>query len=187
MGFQFLHIEAYARHGSKQHGQPRKWSAREIAAEAMREPDACPHVAQPLPPQVLHGCTRQRPRSWPTTGPTAARTPRGASCAPMASPWRLGWCPCPRSSARTGPGSVRRQWRGFGSSTASGCARWWSTQTRRTPICTSTPCLCRGAVRGASPRTAGRSRKAPPRGQKGRTERRIQAGYGGWQDGFKGP
>ena len=57
MGFQFLHIEAYARHGSKQHGQPRKWSAREIAAEAMREPDACPHVAQPQPPKVLHGCT----------------------------------------------------------------------------------------------------------------------------------
>ena len=57
MGFQFLHIEAYARHGSKQHGQPRKWSAREIAAEAMREPDACPHVEQPQPPQVLHGCT----------------------------------------------------------------------------------------------------------------------------------
>ena len=57
MGYQFLHLEAYARTGSKQHGQPRKWSAREIAAEAMREPDACPHVAQPLPPQVLHGCT----------------------------------------------------------------------------------------------------------------------------------
>ena len=57
MGFQFLHIEAYARHGSKQHGQPRKWSAREIAAEAMREPDACPHVEQPQPPKVLHGCT----------------------------------------------------------------------------------------------------------------------------------
>ena len=31
----------------------------------------------------------------------------------------------------------------------------------------------------ASPRTAGRSRKGPPRGPKGRTERRIQAGYGG--------
>ena len=57
MGYQFLHIEAYARQGSKQHGQPRKWSAREIAAEAMREPDACPHVAQPQPPKVLHGCT----------------------------------------------------------------------------------------------------------------------------------
>ena len=57
MGYQFLHLESYARHGSKQHGQPRKWSAREIAAEAMREPDACPHVAQPQPPKVLHGCT----------------------------------------------------------------------------------------------------------------------------------
>lgn len=57
MSYQFLHIEAYARYGSKQHGQPRKWSAREIAAEAMRDPDACPHVEQPQPPQVLHGCT----------------------------------------------------------------------------------------------------------------------------------
>ena len=57
MGYQFLHLESYARHGSKQHGQPRKWSAREIAAEAMREPDACPHVEQPQPPTVLHGCT----------------------------------------------------------------------------------------------------------------------------------
>ena len=57
MSYQFLHLEAYARTGSKQHGQPRKWSAREIAAEAMREPDACPHVEQPQPPVVLHGCT----------------------------------------------------------------------------------------------------------------------------------
>ena len=57
MGYQFLHLESYARHGSKQHGQPRKWSAREIAAESMREPDACPHVARPQPPKVLHGCT----------------------------------------------------------------------------------------------------------------------------------
>ena len=57
MGYQFLHLEAYARTGSKQHGQPRKCSAREIAAEAMREPDACPHVEQPKPPKLLHGCT----------------------------------------------------------------------------------------------------------------------------------
>ena len=57
MGYQFLHLEAYARTGSKQHGPPRKWSAREIAAEAMREPDACPHVEQPKPPKLLHGCT----------------------------------------------------------------------------------------------------------------------------------
>lgn len=57
MGYQFLHLEGYARTGSKQAGKPRKWSAREIAAEAMREPDACPHVEQPQPPTVLHGCT----------------------------------------------------------------------------------------------------------------------------------
>lgn len=57
MAYQFLHIEGYARQGSQQGKGPRKWSAREIAAEAMREPDACPHVAQPQPPKVLYGCT----------------------------------------------------------------------------------------------------------------------------------
>lgn len=57
MGYQFIHLDSYARTGSKQAGKPRKWSAREIAAEAMRDPDACPHVEQPQPPQVLHGCT----------------------------------------------------------------------------------------------------------------------------------
>lgn len=57
MSYQFLHIEGYARTGSKQHGQPRKWSAQDIADEAMREPDACPHVEQPQPPVVLYGCT----------------------------------------------------------------------------------------------------------------------------------
>lgn len=57
MAYQFLHVEGYARQGSQQGKTPRKWSAREIAAEAMREPDACPHVEQPQPPTVLHGCT----------------------------------------------------------------------------------------------------------------------------------
>lgn len=57
MAYQFLHVEGYARQGSQQGKTPRKWSAREIAAEAMREPDACPHVTQPQPPKVLHGCT----------------------------------------------------------------------------------------------------------------------------------
>ena len=57
MGYQFIHLDSYARTGSKHAGKPRKWSAREIAAEAMRDPDACPHVEQPQLPQVLHGCT----------------------------------------------------------------------------------------------------------------------------------
>ena len=57
MGYQFLHLESYARTGSKQAGKPRKWSAADVAAEAMRDPDACPPVEQPQPPKVLHGCT----------------------------------------------------------------------------------------------------------------------------------
>lgn len=57
MSYQFLHVECYARQGSQQRGQPRKWSAREIAEEAERHPDACPHVEQPQPPKVLYGCT----------------------------------------------------------------------------------------------------------------------------------
>lgn len=64
MGYQFIHIESYARVGSRQkvkakgyklEKQIRKWSAAEIAAEAEREPDACPHVMEPKPPVVLYG------------------------------------------------------------------------------------------------------------------------------------
>lgn len=58
MGYQFLHIEGYARHGSKQgKSTATKWSIRDIAAEAEREPDACPHVEAPQPPTVLFGCS----------------------------------------------------------------------------------------------------------------------------------
>lgn len=64
MGYQFIHLDSYARVGSKQKRtdkktgrstETRKWSARDIAAEAEREPDACKHVEKPLPPTVLHG------------------------------------------------------------------------------------------------------------------------------------
>lgn len=57
MGYQFLHIEGYARKGSQQAGKSRKWSAAEVAAEAMRDPDSCPHVSAPKPPNLLHGCS----------------------------------------------------------------------------------------------------------------------------------
>ena len=77
MGYQFLHLEAYARTGSKQHGQPRKWSAREIAAEAMREPDACPHVEQPKPPKLLHGCTPAQPAKLAEDWANAATDAKG--------------------------------------------------------------------------------------------------------------
>ena len=65
MAYQFLHLDGYARQGSVQRRkttdgrtvETRKWSARDIAAEAERDPDACPHVAQPQRPKVLFGCS----------------------------------------------------------------------------------------------------------------------------------
>ena len=180
MGYQFLHLESYARHGSKQHGQPRKWSAREIAAESMREPDACPHVAQPPSrPRCCTAARQPRPPSWPTIGPTAARTPRGASCGPMASRWPLGWCPCPLSSARTGPA--------FGEATVAWLREQYGERLRSvvehtdepTHACTSTPCPCRGSGSRFCTQGGRPPPKRPARGQEGHTERRIQAGNGG--------
>jgi hypothetical protein len=64
MGYQFIHLDAYGRDGAKQRKkdpktgrvtETRKWSARDIAAEAEREPDACSHVADPQLPRLLHG------------------------------------------------------------------------------------------------------------------------------------
>ncbi|MER1968787.1 hypothetical protein [Castellaniella sp. GW247-6E4] len=59
MGYQFVHIEGYARRGSQQRKngkmQSRKWGVRDIVAEAEREPDACRHVESPQPPVLLDG------------------------------------------------------------------------------------------------------------------------------------
>lgn len=55
MPYQFAHIQSYARRGSTRGGA--KHSAREVAAEAMRQDGACPHVADPQPPRVLFGGT----------------------------------------------------------------------------------------------------------------------------------
>lgn len=55
MGYQFIHVEAYARVGSKQKGKTQKRSIAEIVAEAGREPEACPHIEQPAPPVHLYG------------------------------------------------------------------------------------------------------------------------------------
>lgn len=61
-GFQFIRLESYARVGAKQTllkpGAPeiiRKWSLRDVEAEALREPGACPHVKAPLPPTLVYG------------------------------------------------------------------------------------------------------------------------------------
>ena len=64
MGYQFIHLDAYARTGATQRKtdpktgavtEIRKWSASDIADEAERVPSACPHIAHPQPPRLLHG------------------------------------------------------------------------------------------------------------------------------------
>ena len=163
----------------KQHGQPRKWSAREIAAEAMREPDACPHVEQPQPPQVLHGCTpaeaAKLAHDWADSSQDAkGRKLRADGLALAAGVVSL-------------PAEQRQDWPRFREATVAWLREQYGERLRSVVEHTDEahPHLhfyavpLPGAVRGASPRKAGRSRKGPPRGQEGRTERRIQAGHGG--------
>ena len=186
MGFQFLHIEAYARHGSKQHGQPRKWSAREIAAEAMREPDACPRGPAPAAP----GAARLHPGRGREAGPRLGRQQPGRQGAQAARRWPRpgGWGGVPARGQR-------QDWPRFREATVAWLRQQYGERLRSVvehtdeahPICTSTPCLCRGAVRGASPRTAGRSRKRPAKGPKGAQNAAYKQAMVGWQDGFQGP
>lgn len=53
MGFQFLHVESYARHAGK--GKAGGHTVASVMAEATRQPDACPHVEKPSPPVLLFG------------------------------------------------------------------------------------------------------------------------------------
>jgi len=63
MSYQFIHVECYARVGSKQRRKQkdghvkevRKWSIHDIADEAERVPGSCAHVMNPQPPLVLFG------------------------------------------------------------------------------------------------------------------------------------
>ena len=69
MSYQFMHVELYAPKASKLSGVKRtkkgvvregdgirkNWSARQILAEALREPDAHDHVQVPQPPEALLG------------------------------------------------------------------------------------------------------------------------------------
>ncbi len=55
MGYQFLHIECYARAAGA--GKAGGRTIRDVAAEAERHPSACSHIALPRPPVLLHGVT----------------------------------------------------------------------------------------------------------------------------------
>jgi hypothetical protein len=53
-GYQFIHVETYARIASK---NSKKQSARGIAAEAERAPSASRHIEEPKPYKQMFGCT----------------------------------------------------------------------------------------------------------------------------------
>jgi len=53
-GYQFFHVETYARIPSKNH---KKQSSRGVAREAERVPEACLHVDSPQPYKLMFGCS----------------------------------------------------------------------------------------------------------------------------------
>jgi len=53
-GYQFIHIESYAKIPSR---SKKKQSARNVAREAERAPDACPHIESPQPYKKMYGMT----------------------------------------------------------------------------------------------------------------------------------
>ncbi|WP_152034577.1 plasmid recombination protein [Paracidovorax avenae] len=64
MGYQFIHVEAYAREGSQQSktdkktgtiSKTKKHSAADIAGEGERKEGHCDHVAEPKKPNLLYG------------------------------------------------------------------------------------------------------------------------------------
>lgn len=55
MPAQWLHVETYALGARRRRGEPLRWTVRQVIAEAYREVGACPHVASPQPPTILHG------------------------------------------------------------------------------------------------------------------------------------
>ena len=162
----------------KQHGQPRKWSAREIAAESMREPDACPHVEQPQPPQVLHGCTpaeaAKLAHDWADGSKDAkGRKLRADGLALAAGVVSL-------------PAEQRQDWPRFREATVAWLREQYGERLRSVVEHTDEahPHLHFYAVplpeRFECFTQEGRPhQKRPAKGPRGRTERRIQAGHGG--------
>lgn len=56
-GYQFIHVEAYARQAGK--GKAGGRSVRDVIAEGGREPGNCPHVEDPQPPKIWLGSLDQ--------------------------------------------------------------------------------------------------------------------------------
>lgn len=55
MGYQFIHVEGYARKGSKTKTGQQKLSISEVLAEALRVHGNIPHILNPQPPKIIFG------------------------------------------------------------------------------------------------------------------------------------
>jgi hypothetical protein len=57
-GYQFLHVETYALTSSNNKNvKHKKLSASEVISELLRETGSCPHVPNPKPAELIHGCS----------------------------------------------------------------------------------------------------------------------------------
>ena len=143
-------------------------------------------VAQPLPPQVLHGCTpaeaAKLAHDWADSSQDAkGRKLRADGLALAAGVVSL-------------PAEQRQDWPRFREATVAWLRQQYGERLRSVVEHTDEahPHLhfyavpLPGAVR-ASPRTAGRSRKRPAKGAKGAQNAAYKQAMVGWQDGFQGP
>lgn len=74
-GYQFIHVESYARVAGK--GKAGEHSISSVMAEAMRVEGACPHVEKPLPPVLLYGVEPQEIEGLATTWADQAKDAQG--------------------------------------------------------------------------------------------------------------
>ena len=158
---------------------------REIAAEAMREPDACPHVAQP---PAAPGAARLHPGRGREAGPRLGRQQPGRQGRKLRADGlalAAGVVSLPAEQRQDWPCFRRPPWHGFGSSTASACGRWWSTPTRSTRTCTSTPCRCRGSDSRFCTQGGRLPPKRPRKGPKRALRTPHTSRQWGWQDDFQ--
>lgn len=68
-GFQFVHLEVFGRKSDAK-GRSVDW----VLSEAAREPAACPHVANPEPPEIVHGVSLAEVRRLHDDACSSAKT-----------------------------------------------------------------------------------------------------------------
>ena len=92
MSAQFIHIETYSRNSTTWTGKDKKGKAKggttrsiqEIVDEALRKPNNCPHIAEPIKPIILYG---NSPEDIPTLCDyyaTTVKTKNGCKLKPAA-------------------------------------------------------------------------------------------------------